>query len=53
MSLKKVDFSSMNTILNEVNDEELYSVIGGCSGCGGGAVSYTPTFPTGPQCPFH
>ena len=30
MSLKKVDFSSMNAILDEVQDEELYTVIGGC-----------------------
>lgn len=52
MSLKKIDFSSMNAILDEVNDEELYDVIGGCGGSGG-AWSYTPTFPTGPQCPFH
>ena len=49
MSLKKVDFSSMNAILDEVQDEELYNVIGGC----GAAITYTPTFPTGPECPFH
>lgn len=51
MSLKKVDFSSITAILDEVNDEELYNVIGGCGS--GSAWSYTPTFPTGPQCPFH
>ena len=29
-AIKKVDFSSMNAILDEVKDEELYNVIGGC-----------------------
>ena len=30
MSLRKVDFSSINAILDEVKDDELYNVIGGC-----------------------
>ena len=51
MSLKKVDFLSMNAILDEVKDEELYKVIGGCGGSGT-CWNYTPTYPTG-NIPFH
>ena len=40
MSLRKVDFSSMNAILDEVKDEELYNVIGGC----GGPLMVSPSY---------
>lgn len=43
MSLKKLTISSMSAILDEVNDDELYLVIGGCGGSMG--YSSTPTFP--------
>ena len=39
MSLRKIDFSSMKSILDAVNGEELYNVIGGCGGSGG-ALTY-------------
>lgn len=46
MAIKKVDISSINAILDEVSNEELYSVIGGCgSGYSSGGPATSPSWP--------